>query len=364
VVRRSTVWHPDRGEDPILRTLTIACALVATAAVAGPPDGIDPVTVHVFHDDVIRFAPDDPSRWDTPTVKASDEGRAISRTVTLKPPAGRVRILARVTTRPIPKDVQSVHDPWDRAGNVQLVVPGAAPIEVVKFVTAYGGRTEHTVDVSHLAPVLRGECTFRGFVDTWVSPAWKMDFALTFEPLADEPAPEWMEGWTEDDHGAPAWVQAVLYEQNVSRMLLDEGPLVREIEIPPGTGHVVLHYFATGHCTDGRGADEFETKDHVLTVDGEEIRRLRPWRDDCRDFRDVNPYCRRWFDGSWSSDFDRSGWCPGDVVEPVAIDVTEALPPGPHTLDFFVEDVRPRDNSGSGYWRLSAYLLGWKETSP
>jgi hypothetical protein len=335
--------------------------LLSVPTLAGPPDGIDPVTVHVFYDDVIHVTPDDPSRHDTPTVTASDNGRTLERTVTLEPPAGPLRILARVTTRPIPKDVQSVHDKWDRAGNVQLVVPDAPPIEIVKFVTAYGGVTEHEVDVSSLAPLLRGECTFRGFVDTWVTPAWEMDFELTFEPLADEPIPEWAEGWIEEDPGAPDWVRSILYEQGATRKRFDEGRLASEVEIPPGTNRVVLHYLASGHCTDGRGADEFVTKDHVIRVDEVEAQRLRPWRDDCRDFRDVNPYCRRWFDGSWSADFDRSGWCPGDAVAPVEIDLTASLAPGRHVVDFLVEGVRPEDESGHGYWRLSAYLFGWSD---
>ena len=48
--------------------------------------------------------------------------------------------------RPIPKDEVSVHDPIDRAANIRLVVPGEPDIEVVKYITAYGGLTDHEVD--------------------------------------------------------------------------------------------------------------------------------------------------------------------------------------------------------------------------
>ena len=47
----------------------------------------------------------------------------------------------------------------------------------------------------------------------------------------------------------------------------------------------------------------------VLAVDGVVVARFHPWRDDCLEFRDRNPYCARWTDGSWSSDYSRSGWC-------------------------------------------------------
>jgi hypothetical protein len=152
----------------------------------------------------------------------------------------------------------------------------------------------------------------------------------------------------------------VFYEQQVSAELLAGGPRWADVVVPEGARRVMLRYFTSGHCTDGRGADEFVTKDNVILVDGAEVHRFRPWRADCRDFRDVNPYCRRWFDGSWSADFDRSGWCPGDAVEPVEIDVTEHLTAGPHRIGFLVEDVRPEDESGLGYWRVSAALVGWE----
>ena len=52
--------------------VAVATLTLTAAAAAGPPDGVDPVTVHVFWDDVIHFTPDDSSRYDTPTVTATD----------------------------------------------------------------------------------------------------------------------------------------------------------------------------------------------------------------------------------------------------------------------------------------------------
>jgi hypothetical protein len=95
-------------------------------------------------------------------------------------------------------------------------------------------------------------------------------------------------------------------------------------------------------------------------VDGREVHRLEPWREDCKAFRSINPYCRRWSDGSWSADYARSGWCPGDQVRPIPIDLTAALPPGRHQLTIRIPGIRPRDADGSfGYWRVSGYLIGW-----
>ena len=61
-----------------------------------------------------------------------------------------------------------------------------ADIEIAKLITAYGGVTEHDIDVAHLAPLFDGEWTFTGFVDTWVTPGWRMDFSLLFEPVSGD----------------------------------------------------------------------------------------------------------------------------------------------------------------------------------
>jgi hypothetical protein len=303
------------------------------------------VTLEIFNDNVIHFTPDDPARYDTVQVEASGDGRVINRFMELRRPERQVRVVARVATRPIPKDIQTVHDKWDRAGNVRLSCPGRPDVEIVKFVTAYGGETEHEVDVSSLAPLLDGPCTFKGFVDTWSSPGWKMDFTLTLDSRGRRPAAGW------------AW--PLFYEEALTEESLRQDPVSVDIDIPDGVKDVVLHYFVSGHCTDGRGADEFEPKDNVILVDGREAHRFRPWRDDCLRFRAINPYCRRWSDGSWSSDYSRSGWCPGDKVLPVPIDLGEHLTPGHHTIEVNIENVRPKDAEDNfGYWRVSAYLVG------
>lgn len=324
----------------------VICSLFSPSA--APAENLDPVTIHIFYENVIHFAPDDSSRYDTEVVRALDKGRVISRTLEVEPPGYPAKIVARVTTTPIPKDEQSVHDKWDRAGNVRLQRDGMADVEVVKFVTAYGGVTTHEVDVTHLAPLLDGSCTFLGFVDTWSSPGWTMDFSLTWKPVSDSSSPQ--------------WVLPLLYEESLTDEDLRDGPILVEVGVPKGMQRVVLNYLVSGHCTDGRDADEFVSKDNVVTVDGKEVHRYRPWRDDCIQFRTINPYCRRWSDGSWSSDYSRSGWCPGDWVPPHAIDLSEALTPGEHVIGFRIENIRPKDDDGHfGYWRVSGHLLGWTE---
>lgn len=341
---------------------TLLLAVLASAAAATAPASAspaDPVTVHVFHRAPIHFTPEDPARYDTADVTATDNGRQAHRTVELPAVAHR-RIIARVTLHPIPQGAATVHDKWDRAGNVVLVREGGPDVEIVKFITSYGGETTHEVDVTRLAPLLTGRCHLRAGIDTWVTPAWKVDFSLTYEPIDPAERQPWMDEWMEADRGAPDWCVPVAYE-SITRETMDAGDILSTVTVPEGTDHAELHYLVSGHCTDGRDADEFVSKDNVISVDGREVHRFRPWRDDCRRFRDVNPHCRRWFDGSWSADFSRSGWCPGDAVAPEIIDLTDRMPPGDHEVSIRVEDIRPEDESGYGVWYVSAVLAGWMD---
>lgn len=330
------------GTIPRLVLSTVLIASFATVTVANE----HPVkTVSIFAGDGIHFSPTRPDSFATDLVRTEDNGRVILRTVDLPSPPPGERIIAHLVINPIPKDEQSVHDKWDRAGNLSLASPGGPDLEVIKFITAYGGRTEYRVDVSHLAPLLQGAAPFRAFVDTWVSPAWLVDFGLEYHADSLE--------------RQSRWVLPVINESSYTRENYGDSGLSVRVDVPTGAGRALLHYFVSGHCTDGTDADEFVKKDNVISVDGVVVYRFQPWRDDCRRYREINPYTRRWSDGTWSSDYSRSGWCPGDYVRPLELDLTDHLPPGPHTIRFAIENVRPKDEAGHyGYWRVSAYVIG------
>ncbi len=320
--------------------LLAASAFVLAFAVAAGAE-----TIPVFKTTGIHFSPDSSGKYLTGDVRAEDNGRIIARTLTLPQLDSTRRVIAHLIINPIPKDEIEVHDRWDRAGDVRLSIPGKPDLELIKFITAYGGRTEYRVDVSHLSPVLQGEVTVKTFIDTWVSPAWTVDFSLEYSDDSLEQVTR--------------WVEPVMFEQSYTREAQGDTGILVNIDVPTGQQRVILHYYVSGHCTDGTDADEFVKKDNVISVDGVVVYRYQPWRDDCRDFRAINPYTRRWSDGYWSSDYSRSGWCPGDYVKPLELDLTDHLTPGTHSIRFVIENVRPKNEKGDhGYWRVSGALLG------
>jgi len=307
----------------------------------------EPEAVPLFTGVTVHFTPEDSARFDSPFASARDNGRIMATYREMPEAGGPAAWSLNFKVSPIRKDIRNVHDRWDRAGSIRLVKPGMAPVELARFMTAYGGVIEHEADVSRYAPLFVGHCEFEVFIDTWVSPAWIVDADLVRESMS---------------HGipsAPAWGLGALFPNGGLNAENPEASV--RVEIPRGLRRVSLSLLVSGHCTDGRDADEFITKDNVILIGGKEVHRWRPWRDDCRDFRAVNPYCAKWSDGSWSSDYPRSGWCPGDVVDPEILDLSAWLTPGPHDLVWRVEDIRPRDAEGNhGYWRISAGLSGWR----
>jgi len=344
----------------------VLLSLVQTGAPAAPPASPRPVpahrTIHLFDNAMVHFLPDSADRFGPPGIEHRDNGRRIRRRVDLGTIDGAARLLAHLVVQPIPKTEASVGDPWDRAGSIRLIRPGEPDIEVVKFITSYGGRMEQHVDVTELAPLLSGSATFEAFIDTWVSPGWRVDLHLEVRPFPTPATPLEAAFDSAAAARAPRWIQSVLCEDGWTSATNDSLSAPHAVVIPGEARRVVLRLLTSGHCTDGRDDDEFVTKDHVIVVDGVEVTRFRPWRDDCRRFRDLNPYGRRWSDGSWSSDYGRSGWCPGDVVTPREIDLSAALPPGPHTMSLRIEGIRPMDaGKHFGYWRVSAALLGYEK---
>lgn len=326
----------------LLSAAAIALA-VGTIAAAAPPEAKPQV---VFSDAALFFAPDSTSFFQNPAYRVEDNGRVASTRVLLPESTTPVHLEARISMRPVPHDERSVYDRWDRAGNLRLVLPGAADLELARFMTAYGGRTEWTYDLSDYAPLLRGGCDFALFVDTWVHPAWRADVTLT--------------SWPDTSGDVATWAAPIYYDQNVNAEAKAAGDEVT-VEIPSGLARVVLRYLSTGHCTDGRDEDEFVAKANVISVDGVVVERFHPWRTDCDLNRAINPYCSRWTDGSWSSDYDRSGWCPGREVAPREIDLSDHLTAGRHRVGIRIEEMRPKDADGNyGYWRVSAALVGWK----
>lgn len=361
----------------IIAVAAIAMGAMTTSASAAR---VKDRTVTIFDSASITYdaALVDPLERDDHVVLRN--GQVLQRTIALpvlpKDMADATRITAVIVVEPVMiKDgkKQRPGDPWTRMGSVSIVKPGAElmprsippdeikddvklpspeddEIELVRFITGFGGATTFTQDVTALAPLLAGRQTIRLYLSTWLNPAWKVTLTLNYD--GDEQGPR-----------RPTFAENLFNDQSVNS---DENTLSATVTIPDGLARPRIRILSTGHATDGTDGDEFTARNNTLKVDGKTIAMFRPWSEAGATLRKLNPTSGRITVDDrqlWSSDLDRAGWHPGLVVEPIFIPARE-LTPGKHTVTISIADIRPKDESGLGYWRVSAIVVAdepWPE---
>lgn len=141
--------------------------------------------------------------------------------------------------------------------------------------------------------------------------------------------------------------------QNYGKMFGSDSLKIR-FEVPEGGRHMQLRYITTGHGGWG-GGDEFNPKTNTIRVDGEKVGEYTPWRQDCGRYREWNPVSGNFWDGMSSSDYSRSGWCPGTATQPVYFNL-DGLEPGWHTMTVSIPQGAPMEGSFSA-WNVSGVLV-------
>lgn len=317
-----------------MRCIGLAFILVLAAALPASAQ-----RVVVFEDTGVQYRGE--AAWRAhPGEQRRDGGRVVDKRVTLPQLDADAAVTARVSLTPVKDEVA-------RAGSVQLVTADGQVIEMVKFVTGFGGRTRHQQDITPLKPLLaKGPVTVRVFIDTPTPRAWAVDVDLVVGPKPGEPA---------------VWTRAVVPPTTWEAQHFQGGRQRFTVTVPPGVGKVEMRYFATGHSTHvkDRAGDEFNTRTHRIFVDGEPVYTARPWRTDGARFRAANPKAGRWNDRGKevrASDLPRSGWVAGDAVAPMTIDLTKHLTPGTHEIEYHIDGIKPASGGGKGYWRVSSYV--------
>ncbi len=227
-----------------------------------------------------------------------------------------------------------IADPWTRLGRVLIVgEKDQASIELMRFITAFGAPSTHTLDVTAFAPKLQGEVTLRFSIETWKDPGWTISAHLKFH---------------DETVGARRPVLAVGV---VEGRLSPESPkLLGTISIPRDLAQPRLRLLTTGHGS--KGGDEFVTRTHVIRVDGREVLRIRPWDESGAQRRQANPGAGKKTVGGreiWASDFDRSGWSSSATIEPLIIPCPE-LTPGSHQVEVAIIDFPRADQDVNRFW--------------
>lgn len=245
-------------------------------------------------------------------------------------------------------------DWWDRKGYVLAHVgkgDGEKVYEIMRFVTPYRVGAQWRLDVSDLRAILHGQVTFEVFIDTWVGPGhaqgsgWLVNLSLDYS----------FEGKQRKAVAVlPLFESAsILYgdpRKNPKRM--------KSLSGLPEHSEARVSALLTGHGQNvgsrSNNCAEFCDKVHTFTIN-DEVSQHRIWRNDCAETK-TNGEQR----GTWT--LPRAGWCPGDIVRPLQIDLRGYNPA--MTVSWAPESWSNPENTGFDnnkhtppFYQISAFLV-------
>ncbi|MCU4174256.1 PNGase F N-terminal domain-containing protein [Carboxylicivirga sp. N1Y90] len=373
----------------------------------------------IFNDQAINFNPDKNSTNLQDTLIKIDNGRIILKKINLPKYSKDVRVSIETT-------VISAGDPWDKTGSLFLIpqsseinfliennsfvklfenntdqdlFPGVIPnenylpaVEIMRFMTPFGvgyfsndpkldkrkpvyiPEWEESVvwdqDITHLVSELEGEVWIGAFIDVWTKEGYELSAKLKFEETKAEIYPK------EKTKVIPL-VNTCRYTH--PQRLYDgfsRNDLEYTFSIPEGYNKAQLYYITTGHGGHS-GGDEFVQKENSICINGQEIYKGIPWRNDCASFRRFNPHSGVWTEKRTarignlktgdtkemeidefiaSSDYSRSNWCPGSQVVPFVFDI-DNLNPESNTITIRIPEAQAEKENELNHWNISAYIV-------
>lgn len=240
-------------------------------------------------------------------------------------------------------------------------------VELVRFFTSFGAghfndkvqidglkwteENYYKQEISELRDRLQGDVLIGAFIGNYDKGGHKISLNILAYPNDYE--------WDDNpchQHSIPLFNTCNVMEmsgQNYGRLFVTDS-LEVSFELPEGATNVRLRYISTGHGGWDNG-DEFIPKENTIFIDGEKRFTHTPWRCDCATFRDQNPVSGNFWNGTSSSDYSRSGWCPGTATNPVFFDLND-LKPGRHTIRIAIP--QGKDEGGSfSHWMVSGVVL-------
>ncbi|MBO7646954.1 MAG: DUF4412 domain-containing protein [Bacteroidales bacterium] len=242
-------------------------------------------------------------------------------------------------------------------------------VEMMRFFTPFGVRhfnqyrslgdrdwaneVYYKQDISDLLPLLDGDVFIGAFIGNYDGGGHKLSLTLKAYPEGDT--------WEFDDKMGYI-VEPLFNTCNVMEMagqnygrLFGTDSLTVTFDVPEGIERLGLRFITTGHGGWDTG-DEFVPKENTILIDGQRYYSFTPWREDCGTYRTSNPASGNFWNGMSSSDYSRSGWCPGTATQPVHVNLS-GLKPGHHTMTIAIPQGEPEGGSFSA-WNVSGVLIG------
>ncbi len=242
-------------------------------------------------------------------------------------------------------------------------------VEIMRFFTSFGigqfndkatvfgqqweDSTLYKQEVTELLPLLQGERWIGVFIGNYDKGGHRVSLKLKYYPgsmeVSEKPSKKY-------------WSMPLFNTLNVMEMsgqeygtLFGSDTLNMEATIPEGITNIRMRYITTGHGGWG-GGDEFNQKTNTIMLDNKVLFQHTPWRCDCATYRKYNPASGNFWNGTSSSDYSRSGWCPGSATNPVFFPITD-IQPGKHKFSVTIPMGESEGGSFSS-WNVSGILIG------
>lgn len=251
-----------------------------------------------------------------------------------------------------------------------IATEGFSPIvEILRFFTSFGighfndkvtvygqhweDSTLYKQEVTELLPLLQGERWIGVFIGNYDKGGHRVSLKLKYYPgsmdVSEKPAKK-------------IWSMPLFNTLNVMEMsgqeygtMFGNDSLKVEVTIPDGVKNIQMRYISTGHGG-WEGGDEFNQKINTVLLDGKVLFQHTPWRCDCATYRKYNPASGNFWNGTSSSDYSRSGWCPGSATNPVFYPIS-TLSSGKHKISVVIPMGLNEGGSFSS-WNVSGILTG------
>ena len=245
------------------------------------------------------------------------------------------------------------------------------PVELMRFFTPFGvghfnermanygidwaDETYYRQEVSDLAPLLQGDVLIGVWIGNYDAGGHIVSLDLKSYPN-DYLVP--------DSSSKHPYIRSLFNTCNVLEMAgqnygklfaTDSLSTWGSVWIPKDAKRVLLRYISTGHGG-WDGGDEFIPKTNTILIDGKPAFSHTPWRQDCGCYRDLNPVSGNFWNGLSSSDYSRSGWCPGTATQPVYFDLSPWADGEEHTLTVAIPQGKPVEGLFS-HWAVSGALI-------
>jgi len=242
-------------------------------------------------------------------------------------------------------------------------------VEMMRFFTPFGVRhyneyrslpdrewaeqVQYKQDISDLKTLLQGDVFIGAFIGNYDKGGHKLSLTLKAYPEDDR----WEYADSTVEMLLPLFNTCNVMEmagQNYGKFFRTDS-LTVNFYMPENCKELKLRYISTGHGGWDTG-DEFVPKANTILIDGKPKYIYTPWRGDCGTYRTSNPASGNFWNGMSSSDYSRSGWCPGTATQPVYFDLSD-LKPGEHNMTIAIPQGEPEGGSFSS-WCVSGALVG------